>query len=165
MIAPMIAKRLGILLGFAVCLWWVAEISTAGRNLPTPGDEYTFETSRQGFQPVNYPGPLTELDMVRILLRRDGDFHLPLTVSFRRWRRAGIPELWDLDLPGVLKIRLNSSGLEVVAKPDRLRLGLRETYNLPVMLRNELDKRRTSRSSRPSATSDPPTVGPHRLDV
>ena len=140
MIAPMIAKRVGILLGFAVCLWWVAEISTAGRNLPTPGDEYTFETSRQGFQPVNYPGPLTELDMVRILLRRDGDFHLPLTVSFRRWRRAGIPELWDLDLPGVLKIRLNSSGLEVVAKPDRLRLGLRETYNLPVMLRNELDK-------------------------
>ncbi len=133
-------KRVGILLGFAACLWWVAAVSEAGRSLPTPGDEHTYETSRRGFQPIDYPGPLTELDMVRILLRRDGDFHLPLTVSFRRWRRAEMPELWDLYLPGVLKVRLNSSGLEVVAKPDRLRLGLRETYNLPVMLRNELSE-------------------------
>ena len=133
-----LTKRIGILLAFVACLWWVADISNAGRNLPTPGDEHTYETSRRGFEPVTYPGPLTELDMVRILLRREGDFHLPLTVSFRRWRRAKLPDLWDLDLPAVLKVRLNSSGLEVVSKPDRLRLGLREVYNLPVMLRNEL---------------------------
>jgi hypothetical protein len=136
----MMTKRIGFLLAFVACLWWVAEVSNAGRNLPSPGDEYTYETSRRGFEPITYSGPLTELDVVRILLRRQGDFHLPLTVSFRRWRRAEMPELWDLDLPGVLKVRLNSAGLEIVSKPDHLRLGESEVYNLPVMMRNELDE-------------------------
>ena len=133
-------KRLLLFTAFVGCVWLSVQFTTWGRNLPTPGDEYTFETSRKGFQPITYPGPLTELDMIRLLLRREGDFHLPLTASFRGWRMANKPDLWELDLPHALKVRLNASGLKVASKPKRLRLGVGEIYNLPVILRNELPK-------------------------
>ena len=130
-------KRLPALIVFAALLWTAAQISTWGRNYPTPAGEYTFEASRRGFPAIDYPGPLTYLDIVRILLRREGDFHLPLTVSFREWRMAKQPDLWTLDLPGVLKIRVNDQRLEIVSRPERLTLGVLETFNLPVILRNE----------------------------
>ncbi len=133
-------KRLLLFTAFVGFVWLSVQFTTWGRNLPTPGDEYTFETSRKGFQPITYPGPLTELDMIRLLLRREGDFHLPLTASFRGWRMANKPDLWELDLPHALKVRLNASGLKVASKPKRLRLGVGEIYNLPVILRNELPK-------------------------
>ena len=131
-------KRLLLFTAFVGLIWASVQLTTWGRNLPTPGDEYTFETSRVGFQPITYPGPLTELDMVRLLLRTEGDFHLPLTAPFRQWRMVERPDLWELDLPQVLKVRLNAAGLEVVSKPKRLRLGVGAIYNLPVILRNEL---------------------------
>ena len=131
-------RRLLLLTAFVGLIWTTVQLTTWGRNLPTPGDEYTFETSRVGFQPITYPGPLTELDMIRLLLRTEGDFHMPLTVSFRGWRMAERLDLWEVDLPHVLKVRLGEGGLQVASKPKRLRLGVGEIYNLPVILRNEL---------------------------
>ena len=131
-------KRLLLFAAFVGLIWASVQLTTWGRNLPTPGDEYTFETSRKGFQPITYPGPLTELDMFRLLLRHEGDFHLPFTAPFRQWRMVERPDLWELDLPQVLKVRLNAAGLEVVSKPKRLRLGVGAIYNLPVILRNDL---------------------------
>ena len=133
-------KRLLLFTAFVGLIWASVQLTTWGRTLPTPGDEYTFETSRVGFQPITYPGPLTELDMVRLLLRHEGDFHLPLTAPFRQWRMVERPDLWELDLPHALKVRLSASGVEVVSKPKRLRLGVGAIYNLPVILRNELPK-------------------------
>ena len=132
-------KRLGLVLVFCALVWTAAQVAPGGQGGATPGDAYTFETSRLGFQPIAYPGPLNYLDMVRLLLRREGDFHLPLTRHFREGRRADQAEPWALDFPHVLKIRLGKTGIEVVATPSRLRLGVHEVYNLPVIVHSELD--------------------------
>jgi len=130
-------KRFMILAAFGSLILWTAVHEGWGRNNPTPGDEHTFETSRRGFEPISYPGPLTREDMVRLLLRRRGDFHLPLTVNYREWRLAKQPDLWELELPDVVKVRVGPQGPQIVSQPDDLRLGVDEILNLPLLVKRE----------------------------
>ncbi len=132
-------KRLALVFVFCALVWTAARVAPGGQGGATPRDEYTFETSRLGFEPIAYPGPLNYLDMVRLLLRREGDFHLPLTRHFRAWRRVDQAEPWTLDFPHVLKVHLGKAGIDVVAKPSRLRLGVHEVYNLPLVVQSDLD--------------------------
>ncbi len=108
------------------------------RENPTPVDQYTFEASRRGFQPIEYPGPLTREDFVRLLLRRTGEFRIPLTINYRDWRMSDPPDLWELELPGVLKARVDSdSRVSFASFFERPTLAVGETFNLPLILRND----------------------------
>ena len=132
-------RRALLLSAFAVLLWqglaWT-------RSNPVPQDERTFEASRAGFQPIATAGPLTRSDFVRLLLRREGDFRLPLTVNYRVWRRADPPDLWALDLPGVVKVDVSDGRVQVEssggAEPGILGVG--RVFNQPLMVRNQTDK-------------------------
>ena len=105
---------------------------------PTPADERTFEASRRGFEPIEYPGPLTREDFIRLALRRTGEFRIPLTINYRDWRMSEPPDLWSLDLPGVLKARVSAEGsVDFPAPPAGLTLAVSETFNLPTILRND----------------------------
>ena len=103
----------------------------------TPGDQYTFETSRRGFQPIDYPGRLNYFEMARLLFRRQGEFHERLSHYFREWPSRQPADLWALALPQALKVRLRPGDIEIAAQPAQLRLGIDETYNLPLILLNE----------------------------
>ena len=133
-------QRLALILLFGFLATWAIHVTGWGQSGATPGDEYTFETSRRGFLPIEYPGLLNYQDAVRLLLRHEGSFHLPITRSFRQRRLAPEADLWELDLPQALKLRVSRGGIEVVAKPANLRLALKETFNLVTLLRNELDE-------------------------
>ena len=133
-------KRAALIVLFTVLVGGAIHVTGWGQSGSTPGDEYTFETSRRGFPPIEYPGLLNYQDAVRLLLRHEGSFHLPITRSFRERRLAPEADLWELDLPQALKLRVSRGGIEVVAKPANLRLALEETYNLVTLLRNELDE-------------------------
>ena len=110
------------------------------RDNPTPADEYAFEASRRGFQPIEYPGPLTREDFIRLLLRRTGEFRIPLTINYRDWRMSDPPDLWELDLPGVVKARIDVDGRpRIDASLNRIALGVGETFNLPAIVRNDTD--------------------------
>ena len=71
---------------------------------------------------------------MRLLLRHEGSFHFPITRSFRERRLAPEADLWELDLPQVLKLRVSGNGIEVVAKPANLQLAVEDTYNLVTLL-------------------------------
>ena len=133
-------KRLALIALFTLLFAGAIHVTGWGQSGSTPGDEYAFETSRRGFQPIEYPGPLNYQDAVRLLLRHEGSFHLPITRSFRERRLAPEADLWELDLPQALKLRVGGDGIEVVAKPANLRLAVQDTYNLVTLLRNELDE-------------------------
>ena len=60
-----------------------------------------------GFPPIEYPGLLNYQDAVRLLLRHEGSFHMPITRSFRERRLAPEADLWELDLPQALKLRVS----------------------------------------------------------
>jgi len=130
-------KRTLLLSAFAVLLWqglaWT-------RNSPVPQDEYTFEASRLGFQPITTAGPLTRSDFVRLLLRREGDFRLPLTVNYRVWRRADPPDLWALHLPGVFKVDVAEGRVDVDSSDGPDVLGVGRVFNQPMIARNQTDK-------------------------
>lgn len=133
-------KRLLALLAFSALLWQGGFTA----NNPPPSDARTFEASRTGFEPVQRPGKLERDDFVRLILRREGEFRIPLTVNFRDWRRAQAPVLWDLELPHVVKVEVgrNAEGLRVephVPKLD-LRLAAGATFNLPLIVRNRIDE-------------------------
>ena len=70
-----------LLFGALVWLAW----SQQAPALP----ESTFEASRQGVVPVNYPGPYTYPDFVRLLVRRTGPFRLDVTRDLRVAAHAG----------------------------------------------------------------------------
>lgn len=106
---------------------------------PTPADERTFEASRRGFQPIEYPGPLTREDLIRLVLRRAGEFRIPLTINYRDWRMSDPPDLWELDLPGVVKARVDRESVTFTASAGALTLGVGETFNLPAIVRNDAD--------------------------
>ena len=133
-------KRAALIVLFTLLVAAAIQITGLGQSGPAPGNEYTFETSRRGFQPIEYPGPLNYQDAVRLLLRHEGSFHLPITRSFRERRLAPEADLWELDLPQALKLRVSADGIEVAAKPANLRLAVQDTYNLVTLLRNELDE-------------------------
>ncbi len=126
-------KRLLLLSLFAILLWQTAAWT---RNNPVPADERTFEASRIGFQPLDAAGPLNRADFVRLLLMREGDFRIPLTVNFRVWRRADPPDLWELDLPGAIKLDVSAERLtpEGVGEPAVLGVGV--VFNQPLLVRN-----------------------------
>ena len=129
---------------FAILIAGAIHVTGLGQSASTPsgstpGDEYTYETSRRGFQAIEYPGPLNYQDVVRLLLRYEGSFHFPITRSFRERRLAPEADLWELDLPQALKLRVSGKGIEVIAKPTKLLLAVDDTYNLVTLLRNELD--------------------------
>lgn len=130
-------RRPIVLAVFGLFIWGAAFFSSWAQTGSTPADERTFETSRRGFQPIDYPGPVNVLDMMRLLMRHEGNFHMPLTRSFREWRLAPMADLWELNLPQALKIRVSDGRAEFVHVPARLRLGVHETYNLPVIFRND----------------------------
>jgi len=116
---------------FAALVW----IAAWSQQAPAP-PEYTFETSRTGITPVNYAGPFTYPDFIRLLVRRAGPFRLDVT---RDLRDRPVPELnlWDVQLPEVIKLHVGENRLEVVHQPSRLRLGVDTLYNIPVLIRND----------------------------
>jgi len=127
-------NRLGLVLSFAALLW-ASEAWT--RNNPVPADERTFEASRVGFQPIDTAGPLSRNDFVRLLLRRAGNFRIPLTVNFRVWRRADPPDLWETDLGRAIKLDLAPEGHSVRAElPTTVAAGV--VLNQPLLVRNRL---------------------------
>ncbi len=121
-----------IALSIFAALLWLAAWSQQRPALP----EYTFEASRQGAGPVDAPGPFTYPDFIRLLVRRAGPFRLEVTRDLRE-RPAPEMNLWDIQLPEVLKLQVNEGRLDVVQQPTRLRLGLEALYNLPVLIRND----------------------------
>ncbi|MCB9385046.1 MAG: CehA/McbA family metallohydrolase [Bryobacterales bacterium] len=126
-------RRAALLLLFAGLLY----TAKTSEN-PTPADERTFEASRTGFQPIEYPGPLTREDFVRLLLRRTGEFRIPLTINYRDWRMSDPPDLWEMDLPGAVKARIAADGrTSITYGQEPLTLGIGETFNLPVLVRND----------------------------
>ena len=137
-------KRLTLIALFTLLAAGAIHVTGWGQSGATPGDEYTYETSRRGFQPIEYPGPLNYQDAVRLLLRYEGSFHFPITRSFRERRLVPEADLWELDLPQALKLRVSGNGIEVVAKPANPRMAVADTYNLVTLLLNELDTPLTS---------------------
>ena len=131
-------KRFLLLTAFAALVWQTLAWT---RSNPVPAGERTFEASRTGFQPIDSSGPLTRDDFVRLLLRRRGEFRIPLTVNYRVWRRADPPGLWDLELPGVIKVRIAEGRVETayVDTGDDVMLG-GAVFNQPVLVRNERDR-------------------------
>ena len=120
----------------AALLLFGALVWLAWSQQPPALPEYTFEASREGAAPVNYPGPFTYPDFIRLLVRRAGPFRLDVTRDVREWRLTPELNLWDLQIPEVLKLEVGDSGLTVVAQPGRLRLGTDTLYNLPILIRN-----------------------------
>ena len=127
-------KRFGLVLVFAGLVWASAAWT---RNSPVPENERTFEASRVGFQPIDTAGPLSRNDFVRLLLRRQGDFRIPLTVNFRVWRRADPPDLWETDLGRAIKLDLSQerTGLRA-GLPNEVASGV--VLNQPLLVRNRL---------------------------
>ena len=126
-------KRILLVASFAFLLW---QTDAWTRNNPVPDDETTFEASRRGFRPLETAGPLSRADFIRLLLRSDGEFRIPLTVNFRVWRRADPPDLWELDLPGAIKVDVANDKL-VARGPEGLgALGAEELFNQPLLVRN-----------------------------
>jgi len=123
--------RIALLFGFLALLW----LAAFSQQAPAPY-EHTFEVSRHGVAAVNAPGPFTYPDFVRLLLRRAGPFRLDVTRDLRD-RPTPETDLWSVELPEVLKVRLDGGRLRVEAKPSRLRLGVDTLYNLPVLVRND----------------------------
>ena len=122
---------------FVFLLWQIgAPDAWSGRN-PVPADEYAFEASRRGFQPVDYPGPLTREDFLTVLLRREGDWRIPVTINYREWRMADPPDLWESELPDVMKLRISDQAVRLERAPAALRLAVGEIHNLPLLVRND----------------------------
>ena len=71
-------------------------------------------------------------------------FTSPSRAPFRERRLAPEADLWELDLPQALKLRVSGDGIEVVAKPANPRMAVEDTYNLVTLLLNELDTPLTS---------------------
>jgi hypothetical protein len=130
-------RRLLPLAVFGLLLWQIGAPDAWSRRNPVPADEYAFEASRRGFQPVEYPGPLTREDFLTILLRREGDWRIPVTINYREWRMAAPPDLWESELPGVMKLRISDQAMRLARAPSELRLSADETYNLPLLVRND----------------------------
>ena len=127
-------KRLVLLASFAALLWQSAAWT---RSNPVPADERSFEASRVGFQPLDTAGPLSRNDFVRLLLRRSGDFRIPLTVNFRVWRRADPPDLWETDLGRAIKLDLSPETTSMRAGlPGIVASGV--VLNQPLLVRNAL---------------------------
>ena len=126
---------------FGIALTFVALVYRAHtREFPVPIDQHTYETSRRGFQPITRSGPLAHQDFVRLMLRRTGEFRMPLTIAYRDWRMSPNPDLWELDLPGVVRGRIGPEGKVTLSAPsDRLTLGVGETFNLLALLRNDTE--------------------------
>ncbi|PYV13962.1 MAG: hypothetical protein DMG07_13075, partial [Acidobacteria bacterium] len=118
------------LCGFAA--WW-QQPRPATESAPV---EYTFEASRRGLGAIEAPGPFTQGDFLRLILRRSGTFHLDVTREYRLRRLADPVDLWETDVPGTLRVEVADDRLRVVRVPERLRLAVGVSYNLPVILRN-----------------------------
>ncbi|MBI1356212.1 MAG: hypothetical protein GC160_17865 [Acidobacteria bacterium] len=125
------------LLAFALLLWQAGAPEAWSSRNPTPADEYAFEASRHGFEPVRYPGPLTREDFLTVLLRREGDWRIPATINYREWRMAEPADLWEAELPGVAKLRIADASVRLERAPAELRLTAGRTYNLPLLARND----------------------------
>lgn len=123
--------RITLLLAFLGLLW----LAALSQQAPPPR-EYTFEAPRHGVTAVDSPGPFTYPDFVRLLVRRAGPFRLQVTRDLRE-RPAPELDLWSIDLPEALKLRVGEGKLEIIQKPARLRWGVDTLYNLPVLIRNE----------------------------
>ncbi len=130
-------KRFALLLVLTAAIWQTLAWT---RNNPVPEDEYTFEASRRGFQPLEQSGPLTRGDFVRLLLRREGDFRIPLSVNYRVWRRADPPDLWKLDLPGVIKLDVTDQMLSLEQSGGPEILGVGTVFSQPLLVRNQTDR-------------------------
>ena len=123
--------RATLLLLFVALLW----LAAWSQQAPAPY-EHNFEASRHGVTPVESPGPFTYPDFVRLLVRRAGPFRLEVTRDLRE-RPAPELNLWDIQLPEVLKVQVNEGKLDVLQQPTRLRLGVDTVNNLPVLVRND----------------------------
>lgn len=130
-------RRFFAIMIFAALLWQVSGPDAWSRRNPVPADEYAFEASREGFSAVRYPGPLTREDFLTVLLRRAGDWRIPVTINYREWRMAAPPDLWESELPGVMKLRVADEALVLERAPSDLRLAIGEIYNLPLLARND----------------------------
>jgi len=130
-------KRYLLLGVFAVLLWQAVAWT---RNNPVPADEQSFEASRVGFHPIETSGPLNRNDFVRLLLRREGDFRIPLTVNFRVWRRADPPDLWELQLPGVVKLKVTDDALVARDADGPAVIGGGDVFSQPLLVKNESER-------------------------
>ena len=130
-------RRLLALFVFAILLWQAGAPEAWSSRNPTPADEYAFEASRHGFEPVRYPGPLTREDFLTIALRRQGDYRIPVTINYREWRMAEPADLWTAELPGVVKLRAGAGSMSLESVPESLRLATGAIYNLPLLARND----------------------------
>ena len=148
-------RRVATLLVFAFLFWMASQPANWGqeevretsrqpdqrdrRAVPGYGRaEFTFETTREGFRPMEFAGPLTYPDMMRLLLRRSGDFRRDITARFRLRRRAPEADLWAAALPDVFKVRIFGGQIAIVKQPQSLRLGVNTIHNLPLIIRNDL---------------------------
>src|SRR5262245_19647721 len=89
----------------------------------------TFESSRLGAVPIESPGPFTQGDFLRLILRRSGPFHLDVTREYRFRRLADPVDLWQTAIPGVLKIDVAGERIQVADAPQRLRMGVGTFHN------------------------------------
>ncbi len=117
-----------------LALVWLAAFS---QQTAPPPYEHTFEAPRAGVTAVASPGPFGYPDFVRLLVRRAGPHRIAVTTDLREWRRAEPVDLWNTELPDVLKVAVGEGLLRVEQKPGGLRLGVDALYNLPVIIRNE----------------------------
>ena len=122
-----------LFLGLWVLAAWWYQPSTATRP---PLVDTTFESSRLGVAPIESPGPFTQGDFLRLILRRTGSFHLDVTREYRFRRLADPVDLWQASIPGVLKIDVADERIQVAGAPQRLRMGVGVFHNIPVLLRN-----------------------------
>jgi len=130
-------RRFLALAVFAFLLWQAGATDAWSRRNPLPADEYAFEASRRGFEPVLYPGPLTREDFLTLALRRRGDWRIPATINYREWRMADPPDLWETELPGVAKLRIADQTVQLERESASLRLAVGEVFNQLLLARND----------------------------
>jgi single-stranded-DNA-specific exonuclease len=123
----------------ALILVWFAHVKLAGQaavSLSKPGqEELTFWANHNGVQSLEVAGEVGFGDMARILMRRRANAE-----RFRQMRdRFTFPEkeLGLIHTPDTFRVKQTAKGLEWENRPQQFVIAAGNTFNLPLIVRNQ----------------------------